>query len=122
MTHINAGQPAGLVFNAQGRLKVRLESQIPPLGVHDESRLQVFKSRTVDLGEGDLVLLFTDGLVDIVGRDGTSFDEQRVAEAISSHGSRTAKDIVLGLRQTLLEFAPSHQLHDDVTIVAVRIK
>jgi PAS domain S-box-containing protein len=75
---------------------------------------------TVDLLPGELLCLFTDGLVE-ARRNGEQFDERRVADALRDHLGRPLQDVVDGLFEAALCFTGA-SMTDDVAILALRAR
>ena len=75
------------------------------------------------MADGDVLLLFTDGLVEARHPDHPDrlFDEQGVRAVLSDSGfSRaSARDTVEGVAKAALEFADNAR-EDDITILAIR--
>lgn len=71
------------------------------------------------LAPGDLVCLFTDGLVE--ARDHLDlFGSERAAAVLSEHGPRSPQEIVAALAQAARSFH-GEQLEDDLALLAVRV-
>jgi len=84
----------------------------PLLGVLDEA---TFEDDSFRLGPGDVVLLYTDGVLE--GRRGRElFGEDRLVAAVAQAGRRPAA-LVDGVMSAVLDFQEG-TLRDDVAIVA----
>ena len=70
----NAGHPPGYVLDAAGHVKAQLPSQSLPLAVLPETEFPC--NEPVRLEPGDLVLLFTDGLLDASLAGGCRFRDR----------------------------------------------
>jgi sigma-B regulation protein RsbU (phosphoserine phosphatase) len=77
-----------------------------------------YLSREVPLDEGDLVLLYTDGLAE-ARAGGALFGEDRIAAAIRRDPRMEADVLCKSLLAAARDFA-SAPLSDDVAILAVR--
>jgi phosphoserine phosphatase RsbU/P len=79
---VNAGHMAPLIRRADGRLESLGEVEKGmPLGVMPDT---VFQTVETDLGPGDVVVLYTDGLSDAVARDETMFGVTGVARVVAA--------------------------------------
>src|SRR6185503_4267207 len=75
----------------------------------------VMLDTTLRLDEGDVMLLYTDGVTEERNRDGTLFDLERVLEAFRESETRSIDEI----RDHILNRARAwmHVQHDDMSIV-----
>ena len=69
---------------------------------------------------GDLLVLYTDGILEATNADGDMYDEKRLVEFIKTNISSPAFEIVRGLFSEIRDFAGSTKLQDDTTAVVIR--
>ena len=118
-TYSSAGHPTCYVVRPDGQVSRRLDSTGPPLGVMPAS---VFRSSgPIPLETGDLVLLFTDGLVE--GRDPelTGFGPQRALDIVRVHRNDSAQLIVDNLYWAVRAFTQADNPDDDMTAVVIKV-
>ncbi len=109
-----AGHPFPLLRRAGGELEELGRGGLP-LGIRDSLELPV---GTTGLGAGDVLVLYTDGLPEAVGRgDGEAFGFRRLRELLRDPGSPAT------VHQRILTAFDGHMLgeapHDDLTLVIV---
>ncbi|WP_210479285.1 PP2C family protein-serine/threonine phosphatase [Naasia sp. SYSU D00948] len=109
LTVTDAGHGLGVILRADGSDEL-MSSQHLPLGVVPD---QEWRTRTYRLGVGDLVLVFSDGVLDLF--DG-SLDSLRQAADLATRTSPTAAGAV----GSVTALASRVSLDDDVTVVAIR--
>lgn len=118
---INAGHTPPLLWRAATRTIESITNDGPALGLMDDMKYEA--SAAVQLELGDVLVVFTDGLVEARHPDHPErfFDEQGVRAVLSDqgHGARSARETVEAIAQAALEFSEG-ATEDDVTIVAVR--
>jgi serine phosphatase RsbU (regulator of sigma subunit) len=85
----------------------------PLLGAFDHGH---WLSATVELEPGDVVVLYTDGVIDSRGANGR-FGEERLEATLV--GATSAGDAVERIRRALLEFAGEEQ-DDDTAVLALQ--
>ena len=108
LTYIDAGHGLGFVRRASGSTEP-LEGRNLPLGVFSDSELQ---ETTVTLQEGDMLVLYTDGLVE--AQDGSMVDVK--ALLTGGTGLNDAESIV----DSLIEATERHRSgHDDATVLTL---
>ncbi|MBK9604492.1 MAG: SpoIIE family protein phosphatase [Anaerolineales bacterium] len=76
--------------------------------------------RTVALGEGDTLLLYTDGLTEAFSPNGELFGDMRLMDSLKSIQASTADEVLVGVEEHLNEFIETTPLGDDLTMLALR--
>ncbi len=118
LTYCNAGHNPPLLFRrgkASGEI-TWLDPTNPAIGLVEDSE---WKSKTISLLPGDILLLYTDGVTEAENAQGEEFGQERLVEFAKA--GQPAREIVLGLQQKLQEFTAGQPLADDTTIVVCRI-
>lgn len=109
-----AGHPAILHYHAASNEFSEVRCSNLPLGMFDG---QSFASGTVDCAPGDLLLLVTDGLLEVEDAKGEEFGLEGVKAVLSQH----ARDPVSAIFQELLDAARRHgRASDDQSLLLVR--
>jgi len=85
----------------------------PPLGVTPGYQYQ---QTTCHLEPGDLVLLYTDGVSEMLDARREQFGEQRVADAL--HNTEDARSAVESVLQNVKQFSGQDDYNDDLCILA----
>lgn len=116
LTYANAGHPPPLLLR-QGDALEPLSPTGPLLGSFPDA---VFDQHRTRLAPGDLLLLYTDGVVEALGRDDEQFGSARLAEALRAASGAGAAELVERILAATRAFAGRADLADDVTLVAVR--
>ena len=116
----SAGHPAGYIIGSSGEVKARLESTGLPLGIKPDTIFPVCCPITLE--PGDLVLLFTDGLLEARSPENSSFGIERAIDVIRNNRDRTAREIVASVYRALQGFSRRDAPLDDVTIVAIKVQ
>jgi serine phosphatase RsbU (regulator of sigma subunit) len=116
----NGGQLAPLRHRPDGRVEY-LEPPGPtlPLGILADTP---YAAREVALDPGDLLVFYTDGIVEAKDRDGQLFGFERFEGLIRAHGHLPPEELIELLLRTLADFMGGTPQHDDMTVVAMRIE
>jgi sigma-B regulation protein RsbU (phosphoserine phosphatase) len=117
LTCANAGHNPPLVVRASGEV-VRLAAGGTVLGVFPDA---VYEERNVELGPGDRLVLYTDGITEATAPDGDEYGEDRLAAAIDRHAGVQAPELTSALFNDVLTFSRG-TLNDDATIVSVVVQ
>ena len=110
----NGGHQPALVRRRDGSFE-EIAAKAPPLGVLPNVE---FPSREVRLGN-DSMYLYTDGISESEGPDGTQLDSEGLKLMLESSACTTASErlpaIIEAWRQT------GHETHDDITLLLVEL-
>jgi serine phosphatase RsbU (regulator of sigma subunit) len=117
-TYVNAGHPAGLVLDASGCVRARMESTTLPLAILPDAPFPM--GDPVTLHSGDLVLLLTDGLLEASSSDGQMFGIERTLEIVRANRGWRAQQIIESLYQAVCRHSRHGELRDDVTVIVVK--
>lgn len=75
-----------------------------------------------ELGVGDLVVLFTDGVVETPNGDGEEFGDRRLVEILGRHRTAPLDQVVAEVVTALERWSGGGAPHDDLTIVLARAR
>ncbi|MBS1841078.1 MAG: serine/threonine-protein phosphatase [Acidobacteria bacterium] len=118
LEYINAGHNNPILKRKDGTIE-RLETGGVPLGIAAESQ---FAIGSVDLGCGDLLLLFTDGMVDAFDRKGEEFGDARLVALVKSLNGQTAQQSMQFLMHQVDAFVGATRQFDDITCLVLRCR
>jgi hypothetical protein len=113
---INCGHPTPLVLRADGRVDELDGERTYPLGIRFTER--VFPVLSAQVGPGDRLLLYSDGVSERRTADGGRIDEHGVRAILAELGPRTAATTVRGLQDAVIA-ASSEALRDDATLLVL---
>jgi phosphoserine phosphatase RsbU/P len=116
LTYINAGHNVPILRRASGAIE-RLEAGGLPLGIRAEGG---YDCGAVTLEPGDLLVVFTDGVVDAENVQGQEYDESRLLALCQSSATGSAADILAGLMSSVAAFVGGAPQRDDLTCLIVR--
>jgi sigma-B regulation protein RsbU (phosphoserine phosphatase) len=88
----------------------------PALGVFDDS---TYPAATRPLAAQDMVMLFTDGLFEVDGRNDEQFGQDRLLESVRARVGRPSQEIFDGLLADVQQFTAGKGFVDDVCLVGV---
>lgn len=121
LTVASAGHPPVLHWDAQTRTFAEVGEGAPPLGTMLDSHYQQLQRK---VKRGDLLILYTDGLVETRNALGQDYGYSRLQRTItraapSAHSVREMRDAILG---DLSHFKGDGEQTDDITVVVARVK
>lgn len=86
-------------------------------GFSDNLEIMQIKPKT-----GDLLVLYTDGLVEITNEKGDAFGEERLQQCIRENASTPVEGIKNNILTTLKEFIHKGKMTDDISLLIIRVK
>ena len=118
LTYINAGHNFPVVRRGNGGSD-RLASCGLPLGISADAS---FPASTVELQPGDMLVLFTDGVVEAFNAAGQEFTDARWLNVIRSLPNLSAQDSLRFLMKSVENFVGATRQSDDITCLVLRTK
>lgn len=113
----NAGHSLALhVQAADGAIRM-LRPAGMPLGVTEDL---VLERDAVTLAPGDLLVLYTDGVIDALNEAEEDFGQDRLEALLFGRRHESAQQVVDALRSAVLAHTGQAPLYDDVTLVVLR--
>lgn len=118
LEYINAGHNNPILRRKNGAIE-RLDVGGVPLGIEASS---TFEIATVQLAPGDLLLLFTDGMVDAFNQKGEEFGDPRLVSCVLALQGQSAQQSMQYLMQQVDSFVGATRQFDDITCLVLRCK
>jgi sigma-B regulation protein RsbU (phosphoserine phosphatase) len=112
--YVSAGHP-GPVHLPSGAGPLVLESEGFPIGLTDDA----FEERSVRLGPGDRLYIYSDGLAEAMDSAGKQFGGARLLDAIGKGRSESLPTSVATIQSEVARWHGSERPQDDISILAV---
>jgi phosphoserine phosphatase RsbU/P len=96
----------------------KLHSTTTSLGIVDQESVPC--GPETELGPNDILLVFTDGLVEAVAPNGEQFGASRATQFVSAVRDKSAREIVNGLMGAVGAFRQSLTQTDDITVAVIK--
>lgn len=116
LVYCNAGLPAPLLLRDKKALE-RLEEGGPLLGAVKKGS---FRSGRVLLNAGDMLIAYSDGVTECRNTEDQEFEIDGLAAAAKVVSGASASKALFSLLATVLDFADSCSLNDDLALLVVR--
>jgi sigma-B regulation protein RsbU (phosphoserine phosphatase) len=123
--YVNAGHNPPLLFRNGDSpehgpgMAESLECGGPPVGILPRSQ---YRSERLLLHDGDVLVAYTDGVVEALNPQQEEFGEERLSEIARSSLSLGAAQICQRIAQRLQEFVAGSPQWDDITLVVMKVK
>ena len=116
LTYVNAGQNPPLIRRASGTFE-RLGASGVALGMFEGS---TYGARTTTLADGDLLILYSDGITEAEDPGGQPFEESGLESIVSSYAAMSTADIAAAVIQEVEAHAKAPRFTDDLTILVLK--
>jgi sigma-B regulation protein RsbU (phosphoserine phosphatase) len=115
LTYTNAGHLSPMLLRS-GELQM-LESTGTVVGAFPTAR---YEERTVPLEHGDLLVAYTDGIVEPENAYGEMFGEDRLKELVSRYAHADSSELIARTMEAVNVWTGAGELQDDMTMVVAR--
>jgi serine phosphatase RsbU (regulator of sigma subunit) len=119
LTLSNAGQTHPILKRGETTRFLKVEGTHYPLGIIEEVEYQELR---VPLQSGDLIVFYTDGIAEATNTNKELFGFDRLEQKVKQITSETARETIQAIVGEAEKFAGSAKQHDDMTVVAVRVR
>lgn len=117
---VNAGQTPPLLRRQDGSI-VRLNTGGVALGMFEGSE---YEQGHIDLGPGDALIMYSDGITEAESPDGTPFDEAGLERTLALHAGAYGTSAAAELGRAIFGAVERHRrdqrLSDDLTVLVLR--
>ena len=115
--YANAGHNYPALMRSNGTYE-RLQTGGLALGMFFEATYEVGR---LSLGDGDILLFFTDGLTEIMDDSQQEYGEHRLINTLARCRYENAKSILSKVLKDVRDFAAKGSQHDDCAIMVVKV-
>jgi sigma-B regulation protein RsbU (phosphoserine phosphatase) len=117
IAYTSAGHHPALVRRASGQVE-ELGAGGLPLGIETNADFPIARTR---LAPGELLFIYTDGLVEAVDSAGREFGRARLADVVRPcDGTESAAQVLARVARVLDGFVGAARQHDDITCMVMR--
>jgi len=121
MWYVNAGHNEPILWRASGAVE-RLSIGGPPFGIPIFSQAEArYPSGRVHLQAGDILFIFTDGVVEAVNDADEEYGEARLVRCIQATPSQSANATLSRVMNEVNAFVGTARQFDDITSFVVRV-
>jgi sigma-B regulation protein RsbU (phosphoserine phosphatase) len=116
----SAGQTQPLHYSAQKGKAVLVETEGDtfPLGILDEAD---YKETRVQLGPGDKIVFYTDGIVEAMNKEQEIFGFERLQKLVEESQTMNAATLLKEIMDRVNQFVGEAPQHDDLTAIVVTV-
>ena len=119
VTYSNAGHNPPHIVRAGGSVEqLPMEGQLM-VGAFEE---EVYVDNSLQLGHGDTLVLFTDGVTEATDASHRMFGTERLNTILSGVADKSSQEIVEAIKAGITDFVEDAEQNDDITILALKRK
>ncbi len=117
LQYAGANRPLWLVRNGE---IIKYEADKIPIGGGQFGHMS-YKGHTIPVQEGDIIYIFTDGIVDqFGGEQNKKFTSKRFADLILSISHLSMQEQMQNIKNTFMEWKGKEEQTDDVLVIGIR--
>ncbi|MGA8223364.1 MAG: PP2C family protein-serine/threonine phosphatase [Candidatus Acidiferrales bacterium] len=121
MRYVNAGHNDPILRRASGGIE-RLSTGGPPFGLPLFTENEIsYQLGRVQLQPGDLLFIFTDGVVEAVNQAGQEYGEARLLACLLGAPPEPAAETLKRVMADVNQFVGAVRQHDDITCLVLRV-
>lgn len=118
LLYINAGHNPPLLLHADGTSELLAHSGLP-LGIFEDSR---YSESVVDFRSGDVLVLYTDGVVEAMNARDEEFELRRLEEVVRLAADRRAYEIAQAITSAVNDYSfDVDGPEDDLTVLIIKV-
>jgi len=116
--YVNAGHCPPLIVRQAGGIE-SLAATAPPVGLIESAEFAVGETK---LADGDMIVIYSDGVTEAQNLEGEFFGRQRLRQAVAEHRADSCHALHEAIASAVAGFTESAQQADDITLVAVEYR
>ena len=118
LQYSNAAHHPAMIYRAATGSIEQLDTDGLPIGIEREAR---YGQRETRLANGDIIMMYTDGVVEAMDSRGRQYEDERLKSIFVDNASLGAEDLVKVIRTDIDAFAENAKQHDDQTLMLMKM-
>jgi len=120
-TYVNAAHPFPVLARESGET-IELKGAGIPAGLDPIMAIEPYAEHSITLTNGDVLVIYSDGVSEAGARTGDMFDEPRIHELTKAHRESGANAVQNAICTAVETFMNGQAMDDDLTLVALSVK
>ncbi len=117
--YASAGHSPTLLWQEKSKQCLRLDPEGLIIGVKKEFP---YEQESITLESGDVLLLYTDGLIESTNEDSDFFGEERLIELLKEKHHLPAQQLIDTIIEQVQLFSGHHNFQDDVSLIVMQVE
>lgn len=119
LEYASASHQPLLIYRRASDMVETIDIKSVPIGVE---RTTTYQRKTLRLQDGDIAVLYTDGIVEVLNEQGKQFGRKNLSQLIARHKDLSPKEIAGRIQQEVSKFIGTARQHDDQTALVFKMK
>ncbi len=116
---VGAGTQSIMIWRKESKKIELFQQNTDPIGIDANSK---YKSRTLPFNDGDVLAVYTDGIVETLNNSGEQYGIKRLASIIADNNADGPKEITKKIEQDIATFIGKKTIHDDHSLLIIKVK
>ncbi|MCR5773794.1 MAG: serine/threonine-protein phosphatase [Lachnospiraceae bacterium] len=116
-TEVNAGHEHPVIRRKGERFELNKYRHGLAIGVMSGTK---FTERPIELNDGDMLFVYTDGLPEATDKDDEMFGVKRMMDTVNERKETNPHDLLIYVRDTVGEFVGEREPFDDLTMLSIK--
>jgi len=117
MDYCNAAHNYPYILHVDGSLQTLSKSHGLPLGIYKD---KIYKSNTLKLQAGDILILYTDGVINSRDLNNKHYGIEKLERNIQNLTNLTSEEVVSRLLKSIVIYEGENRQADDISIMAIK--
>ena len=117
--YTNAGHNPPYLLKSDGTLEKLPMTGDMAIGIFEDLD---YHEKSLQLGQGDTLLLYTDGVTEATNRAEEEFKEERLEQTLKKLAGQTCQQIIDTIKADVKTFTDGAEQSDDITLMAMKRK
>jgi sigma-B regulation protein RsbU (phosphoserine phosphatase) len=117
LTYVNAGQNPPMYYKAEEGKFIKLTRTGMFLGFEEEAE---FQQKSIFIKPGDLLICYTDGVLDAVDDQWEAFEMERFQAVINKNVNSSPNELLEAIEKSVCEFIGDVLPYDDITMLIIK--
>ena len=117
ISYANAGHNPPYVLKQNGQVESLPMALDPMVGAIDGMD---YHECSLQLGEGDMLIMFTDGVTEAMNPSYEEFGEKRLEDTLAKVGRHDCREVVETIKAAVATFTDGAEQSDDITIMVIK--
>lgn len=115
----SAGTTPVYYYSNSNNTLEKITSPSEPIGVE---KITKYVDKDIDAHSGDIILTFTDGLVETLDEKGEQYSKNKLLNIVLENHQKSGREIAELVKSDVKKFCGSARLHDDQTLLVIKIQ
>ena len=119
LTYVSAGHNYPVMLKQGAIDTILLKADGIALGVIQDIQLEEQK---IQLDQGDILILYTDGVTETVDRNDQEFGEERLTALLQENSHLSSSELVDLIKNEVIRFSEGQPQFDDITLLILKVR